>query len=44
MSHNNITLRDCVKMAQDLIDSGKAKVKLEAFVKRSNALAIEVLA
>ena len=44
MSHNDITLRDCVRMAEEIIDSGKAKAKLEAFVKRSHELAIEVLA
>ena len=31
-------------MAEEIIDSGKAKAKLEAFVKRSHELAIEVLA
>lgn len=44
MSHNNITLRDCVKMAEELIDSGKAKQKLDDFIKRSNEIAIEVMA
>lgn len=36
MSHNNITLRDCVKMAEDLIDNGLAKKKLEEFIKLTN--------
>jgi len=36
MSHNNITLRDCVKMAENLIDSGLAKKKLEEFIKLTN--------
>ncbi len=31
MAHNNVTLRACVKMAQDLIDSGKAMQQLEKF-------------
>jgi len=44
MSYNDITLRDCVRMAEEIIDSGKAKAKLDEFVKRSNELAIEVLA
>lgn len=44
MSYNDITLRDCVRMAEEIIDSGKAKAKLDSFVKRSNELAIEVLA
>jgi anthranilate phosphoribosyltransferase len=43
MSHNDIPLRDCVRMAEEIIDSGKAKAKLDSFVKRSNELAIEVL-
>jgi anthranilate phosphoribosyltransferase len=36
MSHNDITLRQCVKMAEDLIDSKKAKEQLDLFVKLSN--------
>ena len=36
MSHNNITLRDCVKMAGDLLDNGKAMEKLNKFVELSN--------
>lgn len=36
MSHNNITLRQCVKMAEDLIDSGKARHQLEMFKELSN--------
>jgi anthranilate phosphoribosyltransferase len=44
MSHNDITLRDCVKLAQELIDSGKARQKLEAFIKRTNEIPIEVVA
>lgn len=35
MSHNNITLRDCVKMAENIIDSGQALAKLEQFRKMS---------
>lgn len=37
MSYNNITLRECVKLATDIIDSGKAMKKLEQFVSWSNA-------
>lgn len=37
MSYNNITLRECVKMAADIIDSGKAMEKLNNFVQLSNA-------
>lgn len=36
MSYNNITLRECVKMAADTIDSGKAMEQLNKFVKLSN--------
>lgn len=37
MTYNNITLRECVKMAAAIIDSGKAIKKLEQFVALSNA-------
>ena len=36
MSYNNITLRECVRMAAGLIDSGRAKEKLIDFVRVSN--------
>lgn len=36
MSHNDITLRECVRMAQNLLDSGKALEKLKAFIQASN--------
>jgi anthranilate phosphoribosyltransferase len=39
MAYNHITLRQCVKMAQDLIDSGAALNKLEAFVAATNETA-----
>lgn len=38
MAYNNITLRECVRMAADLIDSGKAMKQLEAFIRLSNEL------
>lgn len=37
MSYNNITLRECVKLAAEMIDSGKAIRKLEEFIRLSNA-------
>ncbi|MBH1941756.1 anthranilate phosphoribosyltransferase [Mobilitalea sibirica] len=37
MSYNNITLRECVKLAANMIDSGKAREKLEQFIRLSNA-------
>ncbi|MBP1755633.1 MAG: trpD [Firmicutes bacterium] len=37
MSFNNITLRECVRLAADTIDSGKAMRKLEDFIRLSNA-------
>lgn len=37
MSYNNTTLRECVKMAADVIDSGKAMKQLERFIQLSNA-------
>lgn len=39
MSHNDITLRNCVKMAQEIIDSGRAKHLLEEFIRLSNEVA-----
>ncbi|KNZ41208.1 anthranilate phosphoribosyltransferase [Acetobacterium bakii] len=36
MSHNDITLRDCVKMAEDLIDNGLARKKLDEFIRLTN--------
>jgi anthranilate phosphoribosyltransferase len=37
MSYNNITLRKCVKLAAETIDSGKAMEQLDRFIKLSNA-------
>lgn len=37
MSHNRITLRECVKMAEELIDSGSARAQLEKFIRLSNS-------
>lgn len=37
MFYNNITLRECVKLAADIIDSGRAMAQLERFVKLSNS-------
>jgi anthranilate phosphoribosyltransferase len=36
LSYNNITLRECVKLAAEMIDSGKAMEKLNLFIKLSN--------
>ena len=36
MTHNDKTLRECVKMAETIIDSGRAKKQLEDFVRLSN--------
>lgn len=36
MSYNNITLRECVAMAAEMIDSGKAMDKLNEFIQISN--------
>ena len=36
MSYNNITLRECVKLAAYMIDSGKAMEQLNKFIKLSN--------
>jgi anthranilate phosphoribosyltransferase len=37
MSYNNITLRECVKLAAETIDSGKAMMQLKNFIRLSNA-------
>lgn len=37
MAYNNITLRECVRLAEQTIDSGKAMDKLNSFIKLSNA-------
>ena len=39
MGKNDITMRECVRVAQDLIDSGKAMNTLEAFVRATNEVA-----
>lgn len=36
MSHDQMTLRDCVKLAEELIDSGKAMDKLKALIRLSH--------
>lgn len=36
MAYDQMTLRDCVKMAADLIDTGKAYEKMKEFVSRTN--------
>ena len=36
MSYNNITLRECVKLAAKTIDSGKAMEQLNSFIRLSN--------
>ncbi|MDF2905303.1 MAG: trpD [Herbinix sp.] len=36
MSYNNITLRECVKLAAETIDSGKAMEQLKNFIRLSN--------
>ena len=37
MTYNNVTLRECVKMAANLIDSGKAMGQLNKFIALSNS-------
>ncbi len=36
MTYNNITLRECVKLAAETIDSGKAMAQLNKFIQLSN--------
>lgn len=40
MSYNNCTLRECVKMAESILDSGKAKKMLDDFIVLSNEVAL----
>ena len=42
MGQNKHTLRECVKMAGDIIDSGKAKAKLDAFVQMTQKLSQDI--
>lgn len=37
MAYNQITLRECVRLAAEIIDSGKAMAQLEAFIRLSNS-------
>jgi anthranilate phosphoribosyltransferase len=39
MANNHMTLRQCVKTAEEIIDSGRALRKLEDFVAATNAVA-----
>lgn len=39
MNHNDMTLRDCVKLAAELIDSGKAMEKLQQMIEVSHRVA-----
>jgi anthranilate phosphoribosyltransferase len=39
MSKNNVTMRECVRFAQELIDSGKARLKLEEFIRTTKEAA-----
>ena len=38
MANSNVTLKECVKIAKETIDSGKALKKLEEFIKVSNEI------
>lgn len=37
MAYNQVTLRECVKMAEKLIDTGAARSQLDKFIEMSNA-------
>ena len=39
MGHGQQTLRDCIKMAAEIIDSGRAREQLNLFVRLSNGVA-----
>lgn len=36
MAYNNITLRECIRLAEEIIDSGKSLRQLEEFIRLSN--------
>jgi len=36
MFYDNVTLRECIRMAEDVIDSGKAMEQLNRFIRLSN--------
>lgn len=40
MTHNNITLKECVKLAENIIDSKKAKNLLDRFILLSNEVTL----
>jgi anthranilate phosphoribosyltransferase len=40
MGKNDITMRECVRLAQELIDSGKAMHTMETFVRATNEAAV----
>lgn len=40
MAHNHVTLRECVREARELIDSGAAKRKMETFVQITNEVSV----
>lgn len=40
MAKNHVTMRECVRMAQELLDSGKAFAAMEHFVARTNEVAL----
>ncbi len=39
MGHSNRTLRDCIRMAEEILDSGRAKQQMERFVRLTNEVA-----
>jgi anthranilate phosphoribosyltransferase len=38
MGKNDITMRECVRLAQELIDSGKAMSTLESYIRATNKI------
>ena len=44
MGKENLSLRDCVRLAEDLLDSGQAKAKLLQFIEATQSLKTEVSA
>ena len=44
MGKDELSLRDCVRLAEDMLDSGKAKAKLDEFIAATNRIGQEVTA
>ena len=44
MGKDELSLRDCVRLAEEMLDSGKAKAKLDEFIAATKRIGQEVIA